>query len=121
MRKLLKSKFFRVVCCVAFVGAALAGYDNVSTASLQAQGKATEQKSILVDHGDMDDKVLYLSDIPYLSAKIGWGTIGLDKTSSNGALSIKLNGSTTTIKKGIWAHATSTVDYDISEYKGNVN
>ncbi len=117
MRKLLKSKFFRVVCCVAFVGAALAGYDNVSTASLQAQGKATEQKSILVDHGDMDDKVLYLSDIPYLSAKIGWGTIGLDKTSSNGALSVRLNGSTTTIKKGIWAHATSTVDYDISEYK----
>ena len=117
MRKLLKSKFFRVVCCVAFVGVALAGYDNVSTASLQAQEKATEQKSILVDHGDMDDKVLYLSDIPYLSAKIGWGTIGLDKTSSNGALSVRLNGSTTTIKKGIWAHATSTVDYDISEYK----
>ena len=58
MRKLLKSKFFRVVCCVAFVGVALAGYDNVSTASLQAQEKATEQKSILVDHGDMDDKVL---------------------------------------------------------------
>lgn len=122
MRKLVKSKFFRVVCCLACVGAILAGYDNLSSVSLHAQEttttqKSTAQKSILVDHGDMEGKVLYLSDIPYLSAKIGWGTIGLDKTSSNGALSIRLNGSTTTIKKGIWAHATSTVDYDISEYK----
>lgn len=122
MRKLVKSKFFRVVCCLACVGAILAGYDNVSNISLHAQEttttqKSTAQKSILVDHGDMEGQVLYLSDIPYLSAKIGWGTIGLDKTSSNGALSIRLNGSTTTIKKGIWAHATSTVDYDISEYK----
>ena len=122
MRKLVKSKFFRVVCCLACVGAVLAGYDNVSSVSLHAQEttttqKSTAQKSILVDHGDMEGQVLYLSDIPYLSAKIGWGTIGLDKTSSNGALSIRLNGSTTTIKKGIWAHATSTVDYDISEYK----
>lgn len=122
MRKLVKSKFFRVVCCLACVGAILAGYDNVSNISLHAQEttttqKSTAQKSILVDHGDMEGQVLYLSDIPYLSAKIGWGTIGLDKTSSNGALSIQLNGSTTTIKKGIWAHATSTVDYDISEYK----
>lgn len=126
MRKLVKSKFFRVVCCLACVGAVLAGYDNVSSVSLHAQENTTTQKSttqktaqksILVDHGDMEGQVLYLSDIPYLSAKIGWGTIGLDKTSSNGALSIKLNGSTTTIKKGIWAHATSTVDYDISEYK----
>lgn len=121
MRKLVKSKFFRVVCCLACVGAILAGYDNLSSVSLHAQEttsqKSTAQKSILVDHGDMEGQVLYLSDIPYLSAKIGWGTIGLDKTSSNGALSIRLNGSTTTIKKGIWAHATSTVDYDISEYK----
>lgn len=121
MRKLVKSKFFRVVCCLACIGAILAGYDNLSSVSLHAQEttsqKSTAQKSILVDHGDMEGQVLYLSDIPYLSAKIGWGTIGLDKTSSNGALSIRLNGSTTTIKKGIWAHATSTVDYDISEYK----
>ena len=121
MRKLVKSKFFRIVCCLACVGAILAGYDNLSSVSLHAQEttsqKSTAQKSILVDHGDMEGQVLYLSDIPYLSAKIGWGTIGLDKTSSNGALSIRLNGSTTTIKKGIWAHATSTVDYDISEYK----
>ncbi len=66
-----------------------------------------------VETGD----VLFLSDIPYRNAQIGWGTIGLDKTNSNGALSLRLDGAVVTVKKGIWAHATSTVEYDISNYK----
>ena len=45
MRKLVKSKFFRVVCCLACVGAVLAGYDNVSSVSLHAQETTTTQKS----------------------------------------------------------------------------
>jgi len=60
---------------------------------------------------------VYLSDIPYQKAQLAWGTIGLDKTSDNAALSMLIDGAVTNVKKGIWAHATSTVEYDISAYK----
>lgn len=63
------------------------------------------------------DKVVYLSDIPYMKAQIGWKTIGLDKTNDNAALVMRINDSSVVVKKGIWAHATSTVEYDISAYK----
>ncbi len=62
------------------------------------------------------DEVLYLSDIPYKKAQVGWGTLGLDKTNSNTSLIMNINGSSVVVKKGIFAHATSTVEYDISSY-----
>lgn len=62
------------------------------------------------------NKVLYLSDIPYSKGQVEWGNIALDKTQSNTALILRLNNSSTTFKKGIWAHATSTLEYDISGY-----
>ncbi len=60
----------------------------------------------------------YLSDIPYISeqTRIGWGNIAMDQTSNGSALSLIVDGGTVTFKKGIFAHATSTVVYDLSEY-----
>lgn len=71
----------------------------------------------LSGNSNQENEVLYLSDIPYSKAQTAWGNIVLDKTTDNTALTMLLNGSTTVIKKGIWAHATSTVEYDISQYK----
>lgn len=115
MRKLLKSKLFHVLCCSIFVLAAF-NYENILNYNVSAETKVSQKSSILVDQSEGVDQVVYLSDIPYSKATLEYGTIGLDKTSSNTALTLLLNGSTTTFKKGIWAHATSTVEYDISEY-----
>ncbi len=71
---------------------------------------------VLSYNTEEDADVVYLSDIPYLKAAIGWKTIGLDKTVDNAALTMKIDGANVVVKKGIWAHATSTVEYDISNY-----
>ncbi len=52
-----------------------------------------------------------------MKAQIGWKTIGLDKTNDNANLVMRIDNSSVVVKKGIWAHATSTVEYDISAYK----
>lgn len=78
---------------------------------------AEADKSIFVDNGGADSDVVYLSDIPYASAKVGWGSLTLDKNGvNNGGITLNVNGSATTFHKGIFAHATSTVDYDVSQY-----
>ncbi len=62
----------------------------------------------------------YLSDIPYVTeqSSVGWREISLDKTPDNTALSVKVEGSNYTFEKGIFAHATSTVVYDLTDYAG---
>ncbi len=82
------------------------------------------EKTIKIDRGPVfsynikaSEDVVYLSDIPYSKAQVGWGTLGLDKTNANASLALYIDGAATIVKKGIFAHATSTVEYDISNYK----
>ncbi|MDE5630223.1 MAG: NPCBM/NEW2 domain-containing protein, partial [Bacilli bacterium] len=65
-----------------------------------------------------DTRFIYLSDIPYDTKKsaTAWGSILLDKTSSNTSISVKVENANYSFEKGIWAHATSTVVYDLSNY-----
>lgn len=60
----------------------------------------------------------YLSDIPYVAeqSSVGWREVTLDKTPDNTALSVKVEGANYTFEKGIFAHATSTVVYDLTDY-----
>lgn len=58
----------------------------------------------------------YLSDIPYQTGQTAWGKILLDKASNDGLISLTIEGNTATFKKGIFAHATSTLIYDIGQY-----
>ena len=77
----------------------------------------TESGDVLASNTIPENNVIYLSDIPYKKAQVGWGTIGLDKTNSNTSLVLNIEGSSVVVKKGIFAHATSTVESDISNYK----
>ncbi len=76
-----------------------------------------ENNKIVFDPTINENKVVYLSDIPYSKGQTAWGNIALDKTQDNASLTMKVNDYTILIKKGIWAHATSTLEYDISNYK----
>ena len=62
---------------------------------------------------------LYLSDIDYIASQSrpGWGDILKDQASNGAKISVKVEGAYYTYDKGMWAHATSTIVYDISEYK----
>ncbi len=61
----------------------------------------------------------YLSDIPYVEKQsyTRWGKICQNKTSSDTLISVMIENSTYSFEKGIWAHATSNVVYDLSDYK----
>jgi len=63
-----------------------------------------------------NNQFIYLSDIKYQSAKVGWGSLTLDKTSSNTQITLMIEGRQAAFKKGIFAHANSQIIYDISNY-----
>lgn len=60
----------------------------------------------------------YLSDIDYIASqsKPGWGSILKDTTSAGTKISVKVENAYYEFDKGMWAHAASTLVYDISEY-----
>lgn len=66
-----------------------------------------------------DSTSLYLSDIPdekYVVKKSGWKEIFKDKAGDGNKISVRVEGGAYTFDKGMWAHAASTLVYDISEY-----
>ena len=68
-----------------------------------------------------DEECRYLSDIPYQSAKVGWGSVTLDQNLdtkyNNGLITLIMeDGTQKSFRKGVAAHAESTLIYDISSY-----
>lgn len=65
---------------------------------------------------------VYLSDIPYVADRsgVGWGSILLDQNYeskfNNGLISLIVDGKPKQFMKGISAHATSTVVYNLTDY-----
>ncbi len=86
------------------------------TAEPMAEATSEPEAEEETDTPSEEKEFIYLSDINYLRATVGWSTVFFDKNNDNTPLNLKINGSNLEVKKGIWAHATSTVDYDISEY-----
>ena len=61
---------------------------------------------------------LYLSDIEYVvnQTYAGWDRIRYDEASNGEKISLRVENNVFKFDKGIWAHATSQVTYDISKY-----
>ncbi len=133
MNKLSKSNtFIFITFCVLFLLAFCAivlthkvfffkytevSYEGAKSHEILAYSNEEIANENLANINSRENQVIYLSDIPYKKGQTAWGNIALDKTNDNGSLILMLNGSSTVIKKGIWAHATSTIEYDISNYK----
>ena len=111
MNKIFKGKVSHFIYGTFLIVIAITFFMNLN------HSYAILPKEVLFDRSNVKDQILYLSDITYNKAQVGWGTISLDKTQSNTPLTLILNGSSTVFTKGIWAHATSTLEYDISNYK----
>ena len=60
----------------------------------------------------------YLSDIPYdaSKSKSGWKELKMDKAGDDSLISVKIEGAYYSFEKGIWAHASSVVVYDLRNY-----
>lgn len=61
---------------------------------------------------------MYLSDMGYMSnlSHTAWGDIKLDQTLEGGTIKLNVDGEALEFNKGITAHATSTVVFDVSHY-----
>lgn len=70
---------------------------------------------------NQNEEFCYVSDIPYRSdSSVGWGSItldaNLDTSVNNGMIALMVDGEKKQFFKGISAHATSTLIYDITKY-----
>ena len=72
---------------------------------------------VLATDQNENGEFCYLSDIPYSSAKAGWGRVYLNQTDSGGKFSVRIEGGNYGFDKGIWAHASSEVVYNLTNYK----
>ncbi len=88
----------------------------------QNQPKKMENKEAVYYLSRDNDMCEYLSDIAYdtQQSKVEWGSITLDSNLetqyNNGLITLLLKGEKTHFLKGISAHATSTLIYNISNY-----
>lgn len=63
------------------------------------------------------DSFLYLSDLEYEpESRPGWGSIQKDKDVEGGTITLKVNQTVTYFEKGMGAHATSNIIYNVSQY-----
>ena len=60
---------------------------------------------------------IYLSNLDYIPEKssTGWGKIEKDQTTDGNKITIRVENGVYSFDKGMWAHATSTLVYDLRE------
>lgn len=62
-------------------------------------------------------KSIYLSDITPVSSSVGNGELKINKNSQDGPITLIVDGEKVSFDKGLGAHASSTIIYDLSSYK----
>lgn len=74
--------------------------------------------SIPRNQDESQNDFIYLSDIDYIASqsKSGWGSLLKDTTSAGGKIAVKVEGAYYTFDKGMWAHASSQLVYDLHDY-----
>lgn len=80
------------------------------------QGQIKNSSFVSLANVDTSKEFHYLSDIPYKTGTTAWGNVTMDKANDDSLISVKIEGAYYTFEKGIWAHATSTLIYDLSDY-----
>lgn len=121
---IIRRNFILICCFIMLIISNIFNQTNAqSVTNIQEQSVLYNQSNMLPSVSshfnaqiDSNNQVIYLSDIQYKSAKVGWGSITLDKTNSDTPITLILNGTQAIFKKGIFAHATSEIIYDLTPY-----
>ena len=85
--------------------------------SISTQTESIENQTIKYMSSN-DSNSIYLSDIEYIKGMsyAGWDQIRYDQINDGSKINLKIENSTFSFDKGIWAHASSQIAYDISDY-----
>lgn len=85
---------------------------------MPVDGEASAEQ--IVREKRITDQYIYLSDrAPDASSKAGWGNIQTDRNVDGGSISLKIDGADVIFEKGMGAHATSNLIYDIRDVKNS--
>ncbi len=108
--KKTKNQMMIFICVISFVllTMLITGYINIYLKPV-ISNPVTEK----------NNEIIYLSDIPYIKeqSNVGWGSITIDQNvEKNDMISLIVDGKKKYFLKGIGAHATSNVVFDISNY-----
>ena len=119
MKKKEVSKIIAVGLTTSMVLTPISGNIKI----VNAQELKSSYKNILSDNEKNKNVIakeqVYLSDIEYDKnrSSVGYGSIMKDTNIEGGKIKLKVDGEAIEFDKGLGAHATSTIVYDISQYK----
>ena len=111
MSKQIRRKYKLVIVLAAIVVAGLALIRPLAWRSM-----AADLSHMAVDFDELvrdDDQFMYLSDVDPVRANVGYGTFLRDQASNGSKISLKHDGGTAVFDKGLWAHASSNLYYDL--------
>ena len=111
MSKQIRRKYKLVIVLAAIVVAGLALIRPLTWRSM-----AADLSHMAVDFDELvrdDDQFMYLSDVDPVRANVGYGTFLKDQASNGSKISLKYDGGTAVFDKGLWAHASSNLYYDL--------
>lgn len=85
---------------------------------LENQKVSSIENEAILYFSDKSGNFLYLSDVDYVKDQsyVGYDEIRYDEVNGGGKITVKVENNAIAFEKGIWAHATSQVTYDISQY-----
>jgi len=108
-----KTTYCTLILCISLILIAVLGDVKVEKESFSINEKTYYTAHTTSEQEESE--VTYLSDLNAIQASTSYGQIVKDKTQSGSKITVKVEGSNYTFEKGIFAHATSTLVYDLGE------
>ncbi len=111
--KKMKTIGILFVICLLVVSIPCCFFHRMTTNSLQRQYRAI----------NTNKDIVYLSDLKYMEnlSHSGWNNFHMDEAGDGSNITIHYENQEWEFEKGIWAHATSTLVYDLQEYSDYIN
>lgn len=113
-----RDRKFKISLRVIFGMLAFCGVMVASSAVFQVRATDLSQMWVSFEPKDNSGKYVYLSDLALDTTRrsqVGWGSLLFNQDANGNKISVRYDGSVVTLDKGIWAHATSNVYYNLEE------
>ncbi len=114
-----RNRRFKLSLRVLLMALVLCGAVLASSTVFQVRADDLSQMRVSFEPKDNTGKYVYLSDLALDTTRrshAGWGSLLFNQTDTNGRkISMRYDGSVITLDKGIWAHASSNVYYNLEE------
>ena len=109
-----KIKLFCVFICLIAIYSIFSNFTNINMEHTLKNEKIVETHQYFSNNTNS----VYLSDIDYIEgiSYAGWDEIRYDQINDGSKISLKIENGSFSFEKGIWAHASSQIAYDLSKY-----